>query len=114
MEKQAWSKGIWVIEENTGCILHSSHPTAVHMKPIARTQRESREGWPPPTYGVQIQGVLPWLVRLARCAGTKDFYPVLAALISPVHDIIFLTVHYLRFLCTGDPHSVPYTLLLIS
>jgi hypothetical protein len=38
--------------------------------------------------------VLPWLVRLARCAGTRDFYPALAALVSPVQNIFFLTIHY--------------------
>jgi hypothetical protein len=32
-----------------------------------------------------------------RCAGTRDFYPALAALISPVQHIFFLTVHYFNF-----------------
>jgi hypothetical protein len=32
------------------------------------------------TYGVQIKGAPPWLVRWARRAGTKDFYPCLAVL----------------------------------
>ncbi len=36
------------------------------------------------TYGIQMKGVLPWLVRWARRAGTRDFYPGLDALISPV------------------------------
>jgi hypothetical protein len=34
------------------------------------------------------------LVRWARHAGTGDFYPALAALVSPVQHIFFLTVHY--------------------
>jgi hypothetical protein len=45
------------------------------------------------TYGVQIKGVLPWLVRWARRAGTRDFYIALAALVSPVQNMFFLTVH---------------------
>ncbi len=31
------------------------------------------------TYGVQMKGVLPWLVRWARRAVIRDFYPALAA-----------------------------------
>ncbi len=46
------------------------------------------------TQRVQMKGVLPWLVRWARRAGTRDFYPALAALVSPAQNIIFLTVYY--------------------
>jgi hypothetical protein len=41
-----------------------------------------------------MKGVLPWLVRWARRADTGDFYPALAALVSPAQNIIFLTVYY--------------------
>jgi hypothetical protein len=37
------------------------------------------------------------LVRWARRAGTRDFYSVLAALVDPVQNILFLTAHY--FIC---------------
>ncbi len=40
------------------------------------------------------EGVLPWLVRCAHRAGKRDFYPALAALVSPVENIFFLTLHY--------------------
>jgi hypothetical protein len=42
----------------------------------------------------QMKGVLPWLVRWSRPAGTIDFCPALAALVSPVQNIIFLTPHF--------------------
>jgi hypothetical protein len=39
--------------------------------------------------------VLPWLVRQARCASARDFCHALAALVvSPVQNIIFLTIHF--------------------
>jgi hypothetical protein len=38
-----------------------------------------------------MKGVLPWLLRLARRAGTRDFCPALACSSQP---IIFLTVHF--------------------
>ena len=41
-----------------------------------------------------MKGVLPWLVRWAGHAGTSDFSPALAALVGPVQNIFFLTVHY--------------------
>jgi hypothetical protein len=41
-----------------------------------------------------MKGVLPWLVLWARCAGPRDFSSALAALVGPVQNIIFLTVHY--------------------
>ncbi len=36
------------------------------------------------TQRVQMKGLLPWLVRSARCAGTRDFCPALAALVGLV------------------------------
>jgi hypothetical protein len=46
------------------------------------------------TYRVKMKGVIPWLVRWACRAGTRDFYPALAALVRPVQNIFFLTVHF--------------------
>jgi hypothetical protein len=51
----------------------------------------TREGWPLLTVETEvngdskstIEGVLPCLVRWARRTGTRDFYPVLATLVSP-------------------------------
>ncbi len=34
-----------------------------------------------------MKGVLPWFVRWARRAGTRDSNPALAALVSPVQNI---------------------------
>jgi hypothetical protein len=39
-----------------------------------------------------------WLVRWPRHAGTIDFCPALAALVSPVQNIIFLTAHFFTLL----------------
>jgi hypothetical protein len=41
------------------------------------------------TKRVQMKAVLPWLVQWALCAGTRDFYLALAALVSPVQNIYF-------------------------
>jgi hypothetical protein len=38
------------------------------------------------------------MVRWTRRAGTIDFCSALAALVSPVHNIIFLTVHFFTLL----------------
>jgi hypothetical protein len=46
------------------------------------------------TQRVQMKGVLIWQVRWACCAGTRDFCFALAALVGPVQNIFFLTVHY--------------------
>ncbi len=46
------------------------------------------------TYGVQMKGVLSWFVCWARRAGARDFYPALAALVSPVQNICFLIAHF--------------------
>jgi hypothetical protein len=40
-----------------------------------------------------MKGVLPWLVRCAHRVGTRDFSPALAALVGPVQNIVFLTLH---------------------
>jgi hypothetical protein len=38
-----------------------------------------------------MKGVLPWLVRWALHAGTRDFCPALAALFGPVQQAIHLS-----------------------
>jgi hypothetical protein len=40
-----------------------------------------------------MKGGLPWLVCWARHAGTRDFCSALAALVGPVQNICFLTIH---------------------
>jgi hypothetical protein len=55
------------------------------------------------TYGVQIKKILPWLVRLARRAGTIDFHFAFAALVSPVHNNFFLTSQFFNFMCPNHP-----------
>ncbi len=50
------------------------------------------------TFGLHMAGVLPWLFRWARRASTIDFCPALAALVSPVQNIIFLAKHFFTVL----------------
>jgi hypothetical protein len=54
------------------------------------------------TQRVQMKGVLPRLIRWARHAGTRDFYLALAALVSPVQNIFFLSGHF-QFMCPHRP-----------
>jgi hypothetical protein len=42
-----------------------------------------------------MKGVLPWLVRWNRRAGTIDFCHAFSALVSQVENIIFLITHFL-------------------
>jgi hypothetical protein len=56
------------------------------------------------TYGVQMKGVLPYLVHWARRAGTKDFYPALSALVRSVQNICFLAAHFFT-LCVPIAHQ---------
>jgi hypothetical protein len=46
------------------------------------------------TQSVKMKGVLPLLVRLVLHAGTRGFCPAVAALFSPIKNILFFTVHY--------------------
>ncbi len=46
------------------------------------------------TWRVQMKGVLPWVVRWACSAGTRNFCSALPALVSPAQNIFFLTEHY--------------------
>jgi hypothetical protein len=41
-----------------------------------------------------MKGVLSWLVGWASRAGTRYFCSAFAALVGPVQNIFFLTVHY--------------------
>jgi hypothetical protein len=50
-----------------------------------------------------MKGVLPWLVRWARHAGTRDFYPGLAALVSPITKYFFPHHTLFQFMCTHRP-----------
>jgi hypothetical protein len=47
--------------------------------------------------GVRMNGVLPGLVRWACRAGTRDFCSALTALVGPVQNIFFLTIHYFNY-----------------
>jgi hypothetical protein len=61
--------------------------------------RETRAGWTLPTVETEangdsrnMKGVLPSLVRWARCTGKRDFCSALAAPVGPVQNM-FLTEH---------------------
>jgi hypothetical protein len=64
--------------------------------------RVNREGWPLLTVKMEVNGDSkstnergPSLVgSLGSSCRTRDFYPVLAAVVSPVQNILFLAVHY--------------------
>ncbi len=43
-------------------------------------------------------------VLLARRASTRDFYPALAALVSPAQNIFFLTAHFFN-ICVPIAHQ---------
>ncbi len=68
----------------------------------------------------QTIGVLPWLVRRTRRAGTIDFCPAVAALVSPEQNIIFLTAHFFTLLsphspatCAGRRAGLPVSMSLV-
>ena len=69
-----------------------------------------REGWPlltvetyVGTQRVHTKGVLPWFVRRARRAGTRDLYPALAALVSPVKKILFSSPYTVSIYVSPSP-----------
>jgi hypothetical protein len=77
----------------------------MYLPPSSRApdvSRETREGWPLLTVETEgnrdskrtNEGVLTWLVRWAYRAGTRDFCSALAALVGPVQNIFFLTIHF--------------------
>ncbi len=41
-----------------------------------------------------MKGFLPWLVCWDRFASIRDFCPALIAVVGPVQNMFFLTVHY--------------------
>ncbi len=55
------------------------------------------------TQRVQMKGVLPWLVRWACRADSRDFYSALAALVGPVQNIFFPHRTLFQFLCPHRP-----------
>jgi hypothetical protein len=57
------------------------------------------------TQRVQMKGVLPLLVCWACRAGTRDFCSALAALVSTVQNIFFLTVHYFNYFVPIAQHA---------
>jgi hypothetical protein len=63
------------------------------------------------TQRVQMKGVLSWLVRLAFRAGTRDFCSALAALVGPVQNILFLTVHYFNNIIKKNRKQLPAKIL---
>jgi hypothetical protein len=76
---------------------------------MCETRETYREGWPLLTVETEANGDskstneqgLPWLVRCAHRAGTRDFCPALAALVAPVQKVFFLTRTLFQFIC---PH----------
>jgi hypothetical protein len=57
-----------------------------------------------------MEGVLPWLVRWACRAGTKDFCSALAALVGPIQNSLFFTVHYFNsFFSTAQEAGSPFS-----
>ncbi len=57
------------------------------------------------TRRVQMKGVLTWLVRWACRAGPRDFCSALAALVGPVQNIFFLTLHFFNSFVPIAQHS---------
>jgi hypothetical protein len=57
-------------------------------------------------------GVLPWLVCWTRRSGTIDFCLALAALVSPVQNIIFLTAHFFTATWAGRRAGSPVSVSL--
>ncbi len=57
------------------------------------------------THRVHMKVILPWLVRWACRAGTRNFCPALAALVGPVQHIFFLAIHYFNPFVSIAPAS---------
>ncbi len=58
---------------------------------------------------VQMKGVLPWLVRWACCAGTRNFGPALAALLAQ-YKIFFL--HHISINLSPSPQQAGQAVVL--
>jgi hypothetical protein len=52
-----------------------------------------------------MKGAFSWLVHWARCACTRDLCPALAALVSPLQNIIFPLRTLFNFICPHRPAS---------
>jgi hypothetical protein len=52
-----------------------------------------------------MKGALPWFIRWARRAGTRDFYPAYAAQVSPVENI-FPHRTLFQFMCPPSPSNL--------
>jgi hypothetical protein len=61
-----------------------------------------------------VLGVLPWLVRWACCAGTRNFCPALAALVGPVQKLFFLTEYYLSYFIPITQQAWQAAVLLLA
>jgi hypothetical protein len=75
------------------------------------------------THGVHRKGVLPWLLRWACRAGIRNFCPALAALVSLVQNVFFLTAPHIislhlslspRKLGSGSRGRIAYLLICVS
>jgi hypothetical protein len=68
------------------------------------------------THGVHMKRVLPWLVRWARRASTRDFCPTLAALeVDKVQNILFPRRIPTSFVPTGRAASpISYYVSLVA
>ncbi len=68
---------------------------------LCSVARETKEGWPLLTVETELNGDskrtnkgLSWLVCWTCRADTRDFCIGLAALVGPVQNIFFLTIHF--------------------
>jgi hypothetical protein len=50
-----------------------------------------------------MKGSFPGWFRWARRAGTRDFYPAMAVLVSLEQNIFFLAAHFFHFMCPHRP-----------
>ncbi len=77
--------------------------------------RDTREGWPLLTVETEARWGLKvykwkgsfcgWFVELVVLV-QEDICSALAALVSPVQNIFFLTVHYVQFVCPPSPSKL--------
>ncbi len=92
-----------IFKSGSPTIYICTHNTQIHTL-CNVISRETREGWPLLTVETEVNGdskstterspSLVCLVSFAGRAGTQEFCSALAALVSSVENICFLTVHY--------------------
>ncbi len=76
--------------------------------------RETGEGWPLLTFETEVMGtqrvqmkeVLGYMVRWTRHAGTADFCPALAALVSLIQNIVFPRRTLFHFISPPSPSNL--------